>query len=336
MFAQARAATVTGRDDVVSDCTAYIGEPSLGQLSPLVLHGPSGLGKSSVLAAVHQQHVDSSNGILLLVRFVGHTPSSRSINALLTSMHAELLELLGPQHSELTQAPPHLSGPDQFFWVLNQVAALSLEVVVILDALDVLLDASCDQSLHWLPMQLPKSVHWVVSIIDQGPYEPAFQRLATHASCVQLSELSLETAEAYLSTTLTRAGRTLHPEQRKMVMAGFQHDPSTLHLQLLVVAAQRLASTAVHRPGPQTLHGALCSVFEAAEQDLGTEFVGAALSYITLSREGLTMSELEDVLSCNDRVLDAVYAYWQHPRRRIPDLMVARLFRHFDSFLVGE
>ncbi len=35
-----------------------------------------------------------------------------------------------------------------------------------------------------------------------------------------------------------------------------------------------------------------------------------ALSYITVAKNGLTESELEDILSCDEEVLEDVYQYW--------------------------
>lgn len=58
----------------------------------------------------------------------------------------------------------------------------------------------------------------------------------------------------------------------------------------------------------------------------GEQFVRRALGYITASKTGLTKSELEDVLSCDDIVLaDEVFKYHVPPIRRLPPLLWTRL-----------
>ena len=58
----------------------------------------------------------------------------------------------------------------------------------------------------------------------------------------------------------------------------------------------------------------------------GEQFVRRALGYITASKTGLTKSELEDILSCDDIVLaDEVFKYHVPPIRRLPPLLWTRL-----------
>lgn len=58
----------------------------------------------------------------------------------------------------------------------------------------------------------------------------------------------------------------------------------------------------------------------------GTQFVRRALGYITASKTGLTKSELEDILSCDDILLtDEVFQYHVPPIRRLPPLLWTRL-----------
>ena len=58
----------------------------------------------------------------------------------------------------------------------------------------------------------------------------------------------------------------------------------------------------------------------------GEKFVRKALGYITASKTGLSKSELEDILSCDDIVLaDEVFKYHVPPIRRLPPLLWTRL-----------
>ena len=58
----------------------------------------------------------------------------------------------------------------------------------------------------------------------------------------------------------------------------------------------------------------------------GEAFVRRALGYITASRTGLSRGELEDILSCDDIVLDDhVFKYHVPPVRRLPPVLWTRL-----------
>ena len=52
-----------------------------------------------------------------------------------------------------------------------------------------------------------------------------------------------------------------------------------------------------------------------------------------LAKRGLSESELEDILSCEDEVLDELYVYWEPPVRRLPPLILVRLRRELDRYI---
>lgn len=48
---------------------------------------------------------------------------------------------------------------------------------------------------------------------------------------------------------------------------------------------------------------------------------------------GLTESELEDILSCDEEVLNDVYQYWLPPVRRLPPLLLVRMKADLGEYL---
>lgn len=58
-----------------------------------------------------------------------------------------------------------------------------------------------------------------------------------------------------------------------------------------------------------------------------------ALAYITAAKSGLSESELEDLISLDDRVLDDVYQYHLPPVRRIPPLLWTRIRNDLPNYL---
>jgi hypothetical protein len=54
--------------------------------------------------------------------------------------------------------------------------------------------------------------------------------------------------------------------------------------------------------------------FKSLEVKHGTELVRAALSFITLTKDGVSETELSEILSLDDDVLASVYEWWVVPR----------------------
>lgn len=48
---------------------------------------------------------------------------------------------------------------------------------------------------------------------------------------------------------------------------------------------------------------------------------------------GLSELELEDILSCDEDVLNDVYMYWTPPIRRLPPLLLVRIKNDLEEYL---
>ena len=57
------------------------------------------------------------------------------------------------------------------------------------------------------------------------------------------------------------------------------------------------------------------------------------LCLLSIARNGLTESELNDILSCDDDVLNDVYTYWTPPVRRLPPLLLIRLRADLEEYI---
>lgn len=57
------------------------------------------------------------------------------------------------------------------------------------------------------------------------------------------------------------------------------------------------------------------------------------MAYITAAKSGLSESELEDLISLDDKVLDDVYQYHLPPVRRIPPLLWTRIRNDLPNYL---
>lgn len=74
-------------------------------------------------------------------------------------------------------------------------------------------------------------------------------------------------------------------------------------------------------------------LFERIEKQHGRILVFHGLAYITAAKSGLSESELEDLISLDDKVLDDVYQYHLPPVRRIPPLLWTRIRNDLPNYL---
>ena len=73
--------------------------------------------------------------------------------------------------------------------------------------------------------------------------------------------------------------------------------------------------------------------FGRLERDCGDSLVRRALGYITAARSGVTSSEMEDLLSLDDAVMDDVNAIYAPPLRRLPSLLWVRVKDELSDYL---
>ena len=152
---------------------------------------------------------------------------------------------------------------------------------------------------------------------------------------LEVPKMPLSEAGAILENWLKASNRKLIPEQKRVVMDAFQKCPLPLYLKLAFDEAFRWKS---YTPGSdirleETVRDIIDDLFNRVERRHGKILVGNALAYITASKNGLTESELEDLLSLDDQVLNDVYQYWTPPVRRLPPLLWIRIRSDIGDYL---
>ena len=74
-------------------------------------------------------------------------------------------------------------------------------------------------------------------------------------------------------------------------------------------------------------------LYEKVETKHGWLLTSHALAYITASKSGVSETELEDLISLDDKVLDDIYQYHLPPTRRIPPLLWTRVRNDLPGYL---
>ena len=342
-FCNEKCSTFCGRSKVLDEVKFYLeGKHQL----PLIIHGESGVGKTSVMAMVTQLLQKWFPDCKMLLRFLGTSKSSSTVTALLQSVCLQLCYLYNlamPSASVLE----NFTTISKFFHALLTFIATQPELIhkplfILLDSLDQLSSLDGAHLLTWLPRTLPKNVHIIVStiprihgILDKLLVDPL---MVNGSSFIELEGLDAAAGADVLRTRLERSSRKLSQNQEEILIAAFQQCPQALYIKLAIDEA--LSWHSYDDPHDSRLRHsiqeAIIQLFLDLENKFGSTLVRFALGYITVSREGLSQVELEDALSCNDQVLNEVYQYHNPPAEaivRIPPLLWARISYDMKEYL---
>ncbi|GFO41708.1 NACHT domain- and WD repeat-containing protein 1-like isoform x3 [Plakobranchus ocellatus] len=316
-----------GRKDVLMIMKSYL---KSDYRRPLVLHGKPGCGKSAVLSKAAKEIHTWFNGCspCILVRMIGCTTESTNIRTLIRSICVQLCHIFGDNPS---QVPTDSKGIFNDFSCRLGQAREQKPLILLLDGTDRLSDEHEGRKLMWLPTELPPFVHIIISTVSDDKYDclPCAHKLLNghDKSFLEVPKLDEEDALKMLDHWLDQANRALTNEQHNILMQAFRKCPFPLFLKTVLTDALCWTSYTNReslRLGESVRQ--VCTLrFGRLERDHGEAMVRRALGYITAARNGVTVNELEDVLSLDEAVMDEVVATHRPPRRRLPILLWIRL-----------
>ncbi|WAR01784.1 NWD1-like protein [Mya arenaria] len=334
-FCQKKCKQFHGREETLKKIENYV--KGLGD-EPFVLFGESGTGKTSIMAMAAKCCAKwTNNKCATVLRFIGTTPDSSSIVGLLTSITSQIRKAYGID----TDVSKDLR-------MLTDEFALSLfspnndrPLVILLDSLDQLDTSHNARQLQWLPMKLRPNVKVIVSTLPENQFEayPILKStIRADANLVKIPTLTSDDFEKIIDKWLKLKKRNLTPDQKNLLLHMCKKCPSPLFLKLSFDKACMWTSFATKGTTAlePSIRKSIDTLFERLEVMHGKIFVSHALGYLTISRSGLTETELEDILSCDDEVLNDVYMYWTPPIRRLPPMLVIRLRADLEEYLVDR
>ncbi|XP_038053193.1 NACHT domain- and WD repeat-containing protein 1-like isoform X2 [Patiria miniata] len=335
-FVQESVKSFHGCGDILTSIKCYIRSNSH---HPLLIHGKSGSGKTSLVAKATElvRSWMKSEDAAVMVRFIGLTAESQHIRRLLTDICTQICHVYDQDAS---------SVPEDYFGLMNDFehrlrsATAQKPLVLFIDALDQLSDENNARNLAWLPKSLPEHVHLVVTTVtheeEQHECFKVLKRALPESSSVPMPDLSLGDIAFLLSHRLAARNRRVTSEQHAAVMKACEENAIPLYVSMAADEAARWSS---HMTGralfvPVNLKKLVNHVMIRMESTFGEPLVRRTLGYITAAPSGLTWSELEDLLSLDDAVMNDVVAHNGTPLRRLPPVLWCRLRAELEQYLI--
>jgi hypothetical protein len=271
----------------------------------IVIHGPGGMGKSSMVAKTTE--LGSKGGAIPIYRFTGLTAAASSGINLLRS----LCEEMAGKSGESLGARKDITGWGEEFrlQMMSLGRSSSQRYLIAIDALDQLPERDPARDLAWLPKNIPENVVLLLSTTD-GQMLKACEERFTQVEFHKLEGLEVEEGRELLKEWLAAEKRQLQPMQIKHVLDQFRNDGSPLYLRLATQEARHWTAY----DGPESVSGELPANTEtligqifnrlALPQNHGDAMVGHTLGYLAAARNGLTENELMGALSLDQCVME--------------------------------
>jgi len=334
-FGKERASFFTGRTSIIEKILDYI----KGNCTyPLVIHGQPGSGKTSLLARVTQLIPQSIPEAVLITRFIGITPDS--------STDRRLLESIITHQNQVLNKKEDFSIPNDFDDLVKvfkkSLTSITKDkpLVIILDALNQLLDTDDSQNLNWLPVKLPKNIKLIVSTIS-GRKLNILRKKIPENCFLELKQMQSEAAKKLLEKWMKAQKpfpRTLTPQQRKIIYQKLEKNRLPLYLKLVLEKVRMWKSytkqeeISLSSTAPAIIRALLTQL----EMEHGQKLVSHSLAYIATTRNGLAEDELLDILSEDKEVFTEFKdrAHHDQPEKdRLPVVVWSRFFFDLEPYM---
>lgn len=283
-----KCAVFCGREHLLGRICLHMWESASDSHSPLVVYGPSGIGKTALLCKLAQEmrEVLGPKAVVIL-RLLGSSPLSSDITSVLRSICLQICGACSlPLPNSLTTN--NYESLTRFFHLtLTRVSQKRQPLLIILDGLDYLSKTCHAHRLYWLPKEIPPNVHLVVSTQEnsqhifnnlEGSIEPK--------NFFEVEQLTFDHGKDVIHAYMSKMKRCLTPEQHSVILSIIQISGNPLLLMLALNTARCWASytSVLEEQLGTTLQQAVYILFQDLEEKHGKLLVGSALGYIVSSR----------------------------------------------------
>jgi len=284
---------------------------------------------------------DPQNYVVLL-RFLGTTPSTSNIIKTFNSITYQLARIFNLK----VNTKPLTSKLALRDYLLMQLMMINMEhpnkkVIIILDSLDQL--SPEDYSLDWIFQVLPKNIKMIYSSLPEHaiPLSSYFEKFKKdHDTFVNVQSLDQNLSILILKDLLNKANRQISENQLKTLQTMFETAVLyPLYVKLIFDIVENWAS--FYDPDAafkkcMNIDSCVKYLFQRLEEDHGKLLFSRAIIYMSSFRNGISESEIEDILSLDDDVLYDIFEFHAPPVRKLPLSLWSRIKHDLKGYMVEK
>jgi len=307
----------------------------------IFVHGDPGTGKSGLAATVRSRirQVEGFENAYVIIRFLGLTQTASSMARVIASLCCQIAiafdfpdcEKVEDLETKLLQLDEHILAERFRSKYLPLAAADGPPLVIILDALD---QAPTSSLLGRLPRAIDAENIFVLATCTTDFFSLELDSI-DEESIVICPGPERSDQELVLDSWLEQDGRKLQPGQQNLFLDA--SEGSFLVMRVLYEEARKWRSfDSVTLTSRIPVREAIERYLDHTQEIHGRKLVQSALGLLSATVDGLSRSELEDLLSMDSELLASIFQHWVAPIPRVPSLVVTRLLSDLESFLVGH
>jgi len=280
-----------------------------GQPNIMAITGNPGCGKSAMLGEFSRDVAATHADWLVVPHFVGASAGSADLRHTLRRLCHELQQAVGSSNP-ISQDVKELIG--QLPALLKEAGTVR-RIVVVVDALNQMDATDGAHSLSWLPLQLPANVRMIVSALEH-PVLEALRRRGKLVEELTVHPLTDADARAIAEGFAARYHKRLSEEQTQQLL-GKSDSGTPLYLLVALEELRTLGTYEEITRRIAQLPGNVRDLFlwilrdrlsadpgfrDAAGNLIGADLVRRFVSYLGVSRRGLSHQELVGLIAFGD------------------------------------
>ena len=258
----------------------------------LVITGPSGMGKSALIANWLKEQENKQPPCHIIYHFVGNSFSGSDYHEVLQHICNEIYNLYGLERREYMNEKLE----DEAQRILLEAGQTGKLLLVVIDGINQIIDRDYSKLLNWLP-QAPKTTKYLFSTLDDDETMATFKRRGY--PLYQISALDQNQRKQFILEYLGNVGKHLTPEQLNRIL----EDPENENMLVLRTLLDELICFGSYDRLDERIDYYLSAssiedFFDRMLQRMEDDYkeVPRILSLIALSENGMTEDELQAII----------------------------------------
>ncbi|XP_048120854.1 NACHT and WD repeat domain-containing protein 2-like isoform X1 [Alosa alosa] len=230
---------------------------------------------------------------------------------------------------------------EAFTELLDIASSSKYPLILMLDGLDQIPSSEGPQHMTWLPKTLPLNVKVIISTTytKSGTLASLKTQYPDSNFFLELEPFKRSSCSQMLTSLLESSKRRITSGQQMYVNEALKQCSRPLYAELIYrnVSLWRSETEITEESLSQGIHNNINQFLQHLEEKHGQALVSRSLSFLTLSRFGLTEAELTDILSCEDDLVSVFLPIEDPPYKlRFPEVVVERLIFDLEGFLLAR
>jgi hypothetical protein len=278
----------------------------------------------------------------VILRFLGTTPSTSNIIITYVSILRQISRIFN-----FKMPPISLENKEQLkehlieqFILINKFFP-NRKLIIILDSIDQL--NSSDYDLEWLIESFPSNVKMIYSTLPK--HGLILDRLKSKkfekTNYIEITALNMDLATRILRDWLARIHRSLSQTQWHVIETMWTNRPHLYPLYVKIVFDIVTKWQSFYEPDENfkkciDIDSTIRYLFSLLEVEHGKLLFSRAVIYMTSFKDGISESEIEDILSLDDEVLYDIFEFHSPPVRKLPSALWTRIKHDLQAYMVEK